>query len=110
MSSAREYDDGLIQLDGRAITLRRFHFPSGTSKVVPLGSIRTWRAEPLSWVNRYRLWDSSDLHRWLPLDLARPSRATLVTLELDDGWWHPAFTPVRPEEFVALLTEVLARD
>ena len=45
MSSAREYDDGLIQLDGRAITLRRFHFPSGTSKVVPLGSIRTWRAE-----------------------------------------------------------------
>ena len=33
MSSAREYDDGLIQLDGRAITLRRFHFPSGTSKV-----------------------------------------------------------------------------
>jgi len=103
----RPYDDGLIQLDGRAITLRRYHFPSGTSKVIPLGAIRRWRAEPLNWVNRYRLWGSSDLRRWLPMDLARPSRSTLVTVELDDGWWHPAFTPVRPEEFVERLTEVL---
>ena len=30
------YDDGLIQLDRAAITLRRYHFPSGTSKIVAL--------------------------------------------------------------------------
>ncbi len=110
MTATQHYDDGLIQLDGRAITLRRFDFPSGTAKIIPLDSIRTWRAEPLTWVNRYRLWGSSDLRRWLPLDLARPTRSTLVTLELDEGWWRPAFTPVRPDEFVALLSELAARD
>lgn len=103
------YDDGLIQLDGRAITLRRFHFPSGTSKVVPLSAIRSYRVEPLGMLHRYRIWGSSDLRRWLPLDLARPRRSTLVTLEIDDGWWKPAFTPVRPEEFVELLAAVSGR-
>ena len=34
------YDDGLVQLDRAAITLRRYHFPSGTSKVISLASIR----------------------------------------------------------------------
>src|ERR1700756_4191574 len=41
------YDDGLVQLDREAITLRRYHFPSGTSKVVPLRSIRGYKVTPL---------------------------------------------------------------
>ena len=35
---SRLYDDGLVQLDRAAITLRRYHFPSGTSKVIALDS------------------------------------------------------------------------
>ena len=34
------YDDGLVQLDREALTLRRYHFPSGTSKIIPLRAIR----------------------------------------------------------------------
>ncbi|MDT5070318.1 MAG: hypothetical protein QOK02_6473, partial [Mycobacterium sp.] len=45
MSTAAQYDDGQIQLDRQAITLRRYHFPSGTSKVIPLRSIRGYKAE-----------------------------------------------------------------
>ena len=41
------YDDGLIQLDREAITLRRYHFPSGTSKVIPVRAIRGYTAKPL---------------------------------------------------------------
>ena len=41
------YDDGLIQLDREAITLRRYHFPSGTSKVIPLRTVRGYRTESL---------------------------------------------------------------
>jgi hypothetical protein len=41
MTAPRQYyDDGLVQLDREAITLRRYHFPSGTAKVIPLRSIR----------------------------------------------------------------------
>ena len=54
MSGALTYDDGLIQLDRQAITLRRYHFPSGTSKVIPLRSVRGYQTESLGLVlNRF---------------------------------------------------------
>lgn len=104
------YDDGLVVLDRRAITLRRYHFPSGTAKVIPLSAIRGYRAEPLGMlIHRFRIWGSSDLRRWLPLDIKRPTRSTLITLELHgDPWPHPAFTPADPDRFRALLDELLA--
>lgn len=104
----RSYDDGLVQLDGQAITLRRYHFPSGTSKVIPLRSVRGYRAEPLgTWIQRFRIWGSSDLRRWLPLDVRRPLKTTLVTLDVPGARLSPAFTPVKPKEFLALLDQLL---
>ena len=41
------YDDGLVQLDRHALTLRRYHFPSGTAKVIPLRAIKGYRTESL---------------------------------------------------------------
>ncbi|KAA8969821.1 hypothetical protein [Mycobacterium sp.] len=104
------YDDGSIQLDREALTLRRYHFPSGTAKVIPLGTIRGYRAEPLGlFLHRFRLWGSSDLRRWLPLDLRRPVKSTLITLDVPGTRPSPAFTPERPQEFSALLDELLGQ-
>ena len=104
------YDDGLVALDRRAITLRRYHFPSGTAKVIPLSAVEGYRAEPLGMLtHRFRVWGSSDLRRWLPLDIKRPLRSTLFTLELAGSPWpQAAFTPADPETFQALLDELLA--
>ena len=105
----QSYDDGLIQLDRAAITLRRYHFPSGTSKVIALGSIHGYKAEALGlFVQRFQIWGSSDLRRWLPLDIQRPFRSTLITLDVPGTWPSPACTPARPDEFTALLDELLA--
>lgn len=102
------YDDGLVQLDREAITLRRYHFPSGTSKVIPLRTIRGYRAEPLgTWLHRFRIWGSSDLRRWLPLDGRRPFKTTLITLDVPGTWPSPAFTPVDAKHFTAMLDELL---
>jgi hypothetical protein len=102
------YDDGLVQLDREAITLRRYHFPSGTSKVIPLRSIRGYKAEPLGlFIHRFRIWGSSDLRRWLPLDVRRPLKSTLITLDVPGTRPRPAFTPANPKEFTALLDELL---
>ncbi|MGV0743197.1 hypothetical protein [Mycolicibacterium sp. XJ870] len=111
MSAPRQYyDDGLVQLDREAITLQRYHFPSGTAKVIPLGSIKGYRATPLGlWMQRFRLWGSSDLRRWLPLDVQRPFKSTLITLDVPGTYPSPAFTPAHPEEFVARLDELLCR-
>lgn len=103
------YDDGLVQLDRAAITLRRYHFPSGTSKVIALDSIRGYKAEALgSFMQRFRIWGSSDFRRWLPLDIRRPFKSTLITLDVPGTWPSPALTPDRPEEFTALLDELLS--
>jgi hypothetical protein len=104
------YDDGLVQLDRAAITLRRYHFPSGTSKVIALATIRRYKAESLGvFTQRLRVWGSSDFRRWLPLDVRRPFKSTLITLDIPGTWPSPAFTPARPDEFTALLDELLSR-
>ena len=108
MTTPQSYDDGLVQLDRQALTLRRYHFPSGTSKIIPLQSIRGYKAEPLGLlVNRFRIWGSSDLRRWLPMDVWRPIKSTLVTLDVPGTRLSPAFTPLRAEEFLAVLDDLL---
>lgn len=101
------YDDGHVQLDREAITLRRYHFPSGTSKIIPLRAVRGYTATPLDWMNRFRLWGSSDLRRWLPMDVGRPLRSTLVTLDIPDHRLRPAFTPADARKFTTLLDGLL---
>ena len=77
------YDDGQVQLDRYALTLRRYHFPSGTAKVIPLRLIKGYRAESLGvLIQRFRIWGSSDLRRWLPLDIRRPLKSVLITLDV----------------------------
>jgi hypothetical protein len=105
--SADTYDDGLVQLDRAAITLRRYHFPSGTSKIVTLQHVRGYKAEPLGLLHRFRIWGSSDLRRWLPLDMGRPFRSTLITLDVPGTRPSPAFTPAHADEFTALLDRLL---
>ncbi len=103
------YDDGLVQLDRYALTLRRYHFPSGTSKVIPLQAIRGYKTESLGLlINRFRIWGSSDLRRWMPLDVWRPVKSTLVSLDVPGTRLSPAFTPLRPKEFLAVLDDLLS--
>jgi hypothetical protein len=105
-----QYDDGQVQLDRLALTLRRYHFPSGTAKVIPLQAIKGYTAEPLGILTqRLRIWGSSDLRRWLPLDVRRPLKSVLITLDVPGTWPSPAFTPEDPEKFLDMLAEVLAQ-
>ena len=104
----RFYDDGLIQLDQEALTLRRYHFPSGTSKIIRLRDIRGYSVSSLGlFIQRFRIWGSSDLKRWLPLDVRRPLKSMLVTLDVPGTYPDPACTPEHPEQFVELLEDLL---
>ena len=79
-------------------------------KHFPLRAIRGYKAGPLGLLTqRFRLWGSSDLRRWLPLDVRRPLKSTLVTLDVPGTYPAPAFTPEQPEKFLAMLDEVLGR-
>ncbi|CDO85970.1 hypothetical protein AWC29_13740 [Mycobacterium triplex] len=104
------YDDGLVQLDRAAITLRRYHFPDGTSKIIALDAIRGYKAQSLGWLAaRFTFWGGADPRHWLPLDIRRPLKSTLITLDVPGTRPSPAFTPARPDEFIALLDALLNR-
>jgi hypothetical protein len=108
MTAVPTYDDGLVQLDREALTLRRYHFPSGTSKVIPLRSIRGYTVKPLGLLmNRFRIWGRPDFVHWLPLDVGRPLKSTLITLDVPGTRPSPAFTPSDPDRFVAVLEKLL---
>ncbi|CAM3336528.1 hypothetical protein BST27_22745 [Mycobacterium intermedium] len=107
------YDDGVIQADRQAITLRRYDFPSGTAKVIPVSKIRGYKAEPLGlFMARFNIWGSPDLNRrrWLPLDTYRPLKSTLITFDVPGERPQPACTPARPDDFTALLDDLLKRE
>jgi hypothetical protein len=77
--------------------------------VISLEAIRGYKAEQLGlFTQRFRIWGSSDFRRWLPLDIGRPFKSTLITLDVPGTRPAPAFTPARPEEFTALLDELLS--
>jgi len=109
MTTAVTYDDGLIQLDRQALTLRRYHFPSGTSKIIPLQTIRGYRTETMGLgFDRFRIWGpSDDPRRWLPLDVWRPIKSTLVVLDVPGTRPSPACTPMRVREFLGVLDALL---
>ena len=75
----QSYDDGLVQLDRQALTLRRYHFPSGTSKVIPLQAIRGYKAESLGLLHQ----SVPDLGLVGPAALASDGR--LATHQVDAG-------------------------
>lgn len=106
-TAQRCYDDGVVQLDRAAITLRRYHFPSGTAKIIALDLVSGYRVESLGlFAARFSIWGTPDLRRWLPLDMYRPLKSTLITLDIPGT--KPAFTPARPDEFIDCLDELLS--
>lgn len=103
VSEAVRYDDGSVLLDQDGVTLRRYYFPLGAAKRIPYGRIRRVWAQPMGWLTgQGRGWGSAHPGYWLPLDLHRPRKRTLVVLDLG-GVVRPAFSPDDPQRVVDLL-------
>ena len=73
-------------------------------------SIGGYSAKPLGLLmNRFQLWGGGPgLMRWLPLDIGRPLKSTLITLDIP-GTPKPAFTPNDPDRFIAVFDTLLKR-
>lgn len=103
------YDDGLVQLDDNGITLRRYYFPLATSKHIRYQDIRGVEARPMNWLTgKGRLWGTGTFRYWLPLDTKRPSKNTLVVLDVG-GKLKPAFSPDDADQVVSLIQQRIGR-
>lgn len=104
------YDDGRVVLDDDALTLRRYYFPLGTSRRIRYGEIQGVRARPMGWLTgKGRGWGTARPDYWLPLDLSRWRRSTLLVLDLGRRV-KPAFSPAEPDVVLRLLSQRTHRD
>jgi hypothetical protein len=105
MAGKFAYDDGRCVLDEDGLMLRRYYFPFATSKRIPYSKIQKFDARPMGWLSgKGRGWGTSNPRYWLPLDMSRARKNTLIVLDLG-RWVKPAFSPDRPERVLQLLRE-----
>jgi hypothetical protein len=99
------YDDAGLVLDEVGITIRRYYFPLATPKRIAYNKIRGIRAKPMSWLSgKGRIWGTSGPRYWLPLDVARGSKQTLLIVDVG-RLVRPCITPEDPARVIALLRD-----
>jgi hypothetical protein len=100
------YSDHTVTVDGTGITIHRYTFPLARDKHLDFDDIVTLSVLPTSRWSRWRLWGSSNLHNWFPLDNTRTKASHLVEIDLG-GRIRPSFTPRDPEAVAELIRSKL---
>jgi hypothetical protein len=99
------YDDGNVVLDSEGITLRRYYFPTGASKRIPYREVREFEVRSMGWwTGKGRGWGTAHPGYWLPLDIGRPRKDTLVVLDVGRRV-KPAFSPDDPARVLEILRQ-----
>ena len=97
------YDDGRCVLDEDGLTLRHYYFTFATSKRILYRQIRDFEARPMGWLSgKGRGWGTSNPRYWLPLDMSRGNKKTLIVLDVA-AYVKPAFSPDDPDQVLQVL-------
>ena len=108
MSGTVLYDDGGLRLDQDGVTIRRYYFPWAGSKRISYRELRHVEARPMgALTGRGRIWGTTVPGYWLPLDLGRPRKQTLVVLDIGRTV-RPALSPDDSHQVLALLRDRMA--
>ena len=86
------YDDGLVTITPAGITFHKYYI-IGTSKTVPVSDITEIDVYAPSLINgKWRIWGSSTLTTWFPLDWDRPKRDAIFIARLRSQSMNIGFT------------------
>ena len=97
------YDDGGLLVDQDGLTIRRYYFPWAGAKRIAYSEIRGVEIRPMGWLTgKGRGWGSAHPGFWLPLDLSRPRKDTLLVIDVGRRVM-PAVTPDDPNRVVDLI-------
>lgn len=92
MSGAPTYSDKLVEITDDSITFKNCYFPLG-SKRVQFARIDRVESKESSLVSgKWRLWGTSFVPRWFPLDWKRPSTDKIFVVQLRDSRRRIGFT------------------
>jgi hypothetical protein len=99
------YRDALIEITDQEIVFRRYYFPFGGDKHVPLSRIEWVEARPPSiYFGSWRIWGGGP-RTWFPLDGARPNRDTIFVASLRGRYCRIGFTVEDSKKVIEVLNE-----
>jgi hypothetical protein len=97
------YEDGTLLVEDRGLTIRRYYFPWAGPKRISYRDVRQVAVRPMNWLTgKGRLWGTADPRYWLPLDINRPGKRTLLCFDLGRGV-KPCVSPDDPIRVIDLL-------
>lgn len=97
------YEDGVMVADAGGVTLRHYYFPTAGPKRIEYSAIRGVQARPMNWLTgKGRWWGTGSPGYWLPLDVRRSGKSTLLVFDLG-GRVKPCVSPDDPERALAAL-------
>jgi hypothetical protein len=100
------YDDSLIEISDNYIRLKKYYFPSLTSKKIQFDRIlRVDIYRPSVWTGSWRIWGTGDFRTWFPLDMLRPQRDKIFIMTLQRRWFRIGFTVENAGEVERILGE-----
>jgi hypothetical protein len=104
------YDDGSLLLNEDGVTIRRYYFPLAWPKRIRYTAIRDVDARPLDWCSgKGRGWGTAHPGYWLPLDVRRWRKPTLLVLDVGQRV-KPCVSPDDPQRVIELLHERITTD
>ena len=108
-STMASYNDKHISLDHCGLTIRKYYFPSGASKTIPIHLIQSVLVAPLGSLDRWRIWGAGDfgltLRHWYNADMKRPTKHIALIVTMTGSKTHPVLTPDDPLDLMnALVT------
>ena len=99
------YSDSLIEITDHEVVFRRYYFPFGGDRHVPLSQIESIQIRPPSVsFGSWRIWGGGP-RTWFPLDWARPSRDAIFVASIHGGFVRVGFTVERSKEAAEVLRQ-----
>jgi len=69
------YSDSLVKITNNYILLRKYYFPTFTSKRIEFSDIDFVEVvKPGLFTGKYRIWGTGDFKHWFPLDVHRTKK------------------------------------
>lgn len=103
MSGAAIYSDKLVEITEDSITFKNYCFPFGSKRVQFVRIDRVELREPSLASGEWRLWGTSFVPWWFPLDRKRPSKDKIFVVQLRDSTRRIGFTVENSSQVQAIL-------
>ena len=85
------------------LTIRRYYFPWAGAKRISYDGVVRVEVRPMNWLTgKGRLWGTAVPRYWLPLDMRRPAKQTLLCFDLGRRV-KPCVSPDDPDRVIELL-------